>query len=231
MCRERKRSLSECCRHFPDPSNLRICVLYSQKPVLKWDCLLSLSIKLGSKQILFAHIYSFFSFAVTGLLACLFACIDFSCIWSLCLYSTISLFTTSISNSSFMSTFSGLSNLLQVNHPHSCLTSPAPLYCTHMYDCPCENQVSWSLSRKWGFNLIELSLSLPLCTSFLFLVIIFFTSYSSLPSHILLVLVISKLDLCERGSFSTAIFYSDIQQSFSHFVFNICLSVCHFDLC
>ena len=43
-------------------------------------------------------------------------------------------------------------------------------------------------------------------------------------------LKISKLDLCEGGSFSTAIFNSDIQLSFFLllFVFYICLSVCRF---
>ena len=36
--------------------------------------------------------------------------------------------------------------------------------------------------------------------------LLFFTSYSSLPRHILLALVISKLDLCEGGSSSTVTF-------------------------
>ena len=42
---------------------------------------------------------------------------------------------------------------------------------------------------------------------------------------------ISKLHLCEGGSFPTVIFYSDIQQSFFLlFMFYICLSVCRFVL-
>ena len=41
-------------------------------------------------------------------------------------------------------------------------------------------------------------------------IFILFTSYSFLPCHFLLALAISKLDLCEGGSFSIAIFNSDI---------------------
>ena len=76
---------------------------------------------------------------------------------------------------------------------------------------------------------LSLSLPLPLCTSFLFhAIFIFFMSYSPLPCHILLALVISKLDLCEGGSFSTAIFNSDIQLSvLILFVFYI-IYVCPF---
>ena len=48
-------------------------------------------------------------------------------------------------------------------------------------------------------------------------IFILFTSYSFLPCHFLLALAISKLDLCEGGSFSTAIFNSDIQLIFSPF--------------
>ena len=45
----------------------------------------------------------------------------------------------------------------------------------------------------------------------------------------LLQIAVEKLDLCEGGSFSTAIFNSDIQlRVFLLFVFYICLSVCRF---